>query len=68
MSDTLPKFMFLHEDSEPMHDKRVQTITRYTDVNGKTEKEQIKRMHNTQKSSITPYNHSINNLGTHQVI
>lgn len=64
MAESLPRFMFLHEDSEQMKDKRIQTIA-YYDENGQgvVEKKFRKRVHNTIPIVFPPYSSGIFNLG-----
>jgi hypothetical protein len=62
---SLPKFMFLHEDSEQLHDKRVQTHTYYDENSANpTEKLKKRKITSTFPLASTPYNSSLFNLGT----
>jgi hypothetical protein len=56
--------MFLHEDSEQMKDKRIQTISYYEDTEGRVEKKFKKRINNTLPLKAPPHSSGIFNLGT----
>jgi hypothetical protein len=63
-SESLPKFMFLHEDSEQMKDKRIQTIRAYEEgEGGAIERKAYKRIHNTIPTHQKPSSTGIYNLG-----
>jgi hypothetical protein len=56
--------MFLHEDSEQMRDKRIQTIQEYKEgANGQVERIRQKRIHNTIQTSHQPNSPGIFNIG-----
>lgn len=61
--ESLPKYMFLHEDSEQMKDKRIQTATFYEDVEGRVEKRYKKRVNNTFPLKKPTHSDGIFNLG-----
>ena len=55
-NETLPKFMFLQEDSEQMRDKRIQTIQSYKETgDGEVERIREKRINNTIPTEHQPY-------------
>lgn len=62
-TESLPKFMFLHEDSQEMNDKRIRTLLTYRETDGKPEKVSIKRVHNTIHTPYKPNSAGIFNLG-----
>ena len=63
-SESLPKFMFLHEDSQEMTDKRIRTLQTYKEINdNKVEKVLTKRVNNTISTPLKPNSQGIFNLG-----
>ena len=67
-NESLPKFMFLHEDSQEMNDKRIRTIQTYREAGDKTEKVAVKRVHNTIPTTHKPNSKGIFNLGNFRLI
>jgi hypothetical protein len=67
-SESLPKFMFLHEDSPEMNDKRIRTLQTYKESGDKAEKVAVKRVHNTIPTSYKPNSKGIFNLGNFRLI
>lgn len=63
-AESLPKYMFLHEESEQMKDKRIQTISYYDETEKGVEKKIKKRIHNTIPLKAPPHSSGIFNLGT----
>jgi hypothetical protein len=61
-SESLPKFMFLDEDSQEMNDKRIRTLITYKEHETKVEKIPVKRVHNTIPTAYRPNSKGIFNL------